>query len=620
MGEYVGQVTGTTSNVSGLLDSGWSMLNGRADEAFSAAMSIASSAISLNGVDVTVPSVGALDTAIAISTAGAPAVPALGSLSLTFPTTPTLLPASYSPGVAPVFTVTAPGISYPAVPTPTAPIDPGVAPVLSIPILPADPDVVLPTVPSLRALSLPDAPSVYIPTFAGTSPSDDLPDLVQPNFIWDEAPYTEKLPQLSSKIAQYLAFDFDAAETAIWERGQERVERSTNEAVLQLTNDFATRGFALPTGVMLAAANEARMKGAEAKYDNARDAMIKAAELNTQKLTVAIQSGVQYEGMWMNYQTSYAQRAFDAAKTMVDVALKLFDAKVALFNARLQAYQTEAQVHRDLIQAELTRIEVYKAELEGQKIIGELNIQDVELYKAQLSGSLAAVELYKAQVSAVIATIEVDKARLQGYETTVQAYKAKIEANAAEYSAWGEVMRGEAVKAQLYESEVRAFAARVDAYKSQESVGVEAAKLQVMNNEMIVKSFTAELSKADSEVKAFAAEVDAQARAYTAEGQVYATVMGGREAGARMALGNQGLKVDAYKAEASVAIQQAQALIAAQDVAVRAFIGRMQAAGGIVSQLAASAMSAFNLSASAGESFSLGVSNSLSESHSYTGV
>jgi hypothetical protein len=498
------------------------------------------------------------------------------------------------------------------------PNDPGNAPAVSSPSLPNDPDVYLPDVPALRSISLPAVPSVYISAFAGTSPASNVPDLVQPDFIWDEAPYTEKLPALSAKIAQYLAFDFDAAETAIWERGQERVDRATNEATNAIAADFAARGFSLPTGSMLAAINEARMKGAEARYDNARDAMIKAAELNTQKLTLAIQSGIQYEGMWMNYQTSYAQRAFDAARTMVDVTLKLFDAKVALFNARLQAYQTEAQVHRDLIQAELAKIEVYKTQLEGQKIIGDLNMQDVELYKAQLTGAMTAVEVYKAQVSAVVATIEVDKARLQGYETQVQAYKARIEANTAMYAAWGEQMRGEVVKGQIYESEVRAFASRVDAYKSQEMVGIESAKLQLASNDTMIKGYIAMLGGLDSQVKAYAAEVDAKARIFASEGQVYGAKVGANEAQAKIAVMSDGLNVDVYKAAASVSIQQAQARIAAQDMYVRAFLGKQQNAGQIMSQLAASAMSAFNLSASAGESFSLSASNSLSESHDFT--
>ncbi len=455
--------------------------------------------------------------------------------------------------------------------------------------------------------------------FAGDSPSDEVPELVQPNFIWAEAEYSPQLTNLATKISQYLMFDYDAAETAIWERGQERVERSTNEAVLQLTNDFASRGFALPSGVMLAAANEMRMKGAEAKYDNARDAMIKTAELNTQKLTLAIQSGIQYESAWMNYQTQYAQRAFDAAKVMVDVTLKLFDAKVALFNARLQAYQTEAQVHKDLIQAQLLTLETYKAQLEGQKLISTLNAQDVEIYKAQLQGTLTEVELYKSQISAVVALLEVDKTRMTAYATEVQAYKAKIDANTAEYSAWGESMRAEAVKAQVYETEVRAFASMVDAYKSTEGVKIDAAKLQIEKNSQVVDVFKAELSKVDSYVKQYAAEIEAIARVYGTESQVYGSVIGAREAEARTKLGVGGLQVDDYKARALISIEEAKTKIAELQVAIQAYTSRNSTAGSILSQLAASSMSAFNLSAGTSESFSLGVSNSLGETHTFTG-
>lgn len=618
MGSYVSQVTGSVNNVGTYLDKGWGSLWGKADEAFSTAMSIASTAYTPSPIDVDKPGAADANTNIEISTAGAPNAPELSELDLTYPSIQALTGTTYSPGPAPEFGAEPLALQIPAKPVVVQPADPGDAPAVQDHALPNEPYVDLPEVPTLLQLNLPNAPTLMMPVFTGVSPSANVPELVAPNFIWAEAPYTERLPQLSTKIAQYLAVDHDAAEMAIWGRGQERLERSIDQSVLDLTNDVASRGFALPNGVLMAALTELRAKGVEHKADNAREAMIKAAELNIQKLTVVIQSGVQYEGMWMNYMTQYAQRAFEAAKVMVDVTIKVFESKVAIFNARLQAYQTEAQVHRDLIQAELSKLEMFKIQLEGQKLIGEMNMQDVELYKARLQGALASIEVYKAQISAVLAVIETDKAKLQAYATTVQAYKAKVEANMAEYQAWGEEMRGESVKSQLYETEVKAFAARVDAYKSQEMVGVESEKLKLQRDQVKVELFKSQLGEVDTRVKAYAAEVDALTKFFASESEVYKAVMSGRESEAKVKASIEGLKIDQYKAEALINIEEAKVRVAQLDADIRAFVGRMQAAGAIVSQLAASAMSAFNLSASTGESFSLGVSNSLSESHAFT--
>jgi hypothetical protein len=625
MGTYTDKVPINSSFPDRFLDPGFDKMEARADKMIDLAIGIIGGSLDFDGGSSGVsqglassgtPDFAAYPTSVPIPSFNTNANISPDTLGMAgaAPSVPDVVIAAAA--AAPRFTSIVPGFSFPSKPTVTSPDEPGQAPVVSSPSMPVSPDIVLPSVPTLRELHLPDVPDIMIPTFAGASPSGDVPELVSPNFIWQEAEYTERLPELSGKIAQYLMFDYDAAETAIWERGQERVGRATTEAVNGIANDFAARGFSLPTGSMLAAISEARMRGAEARYDNARDAMIKAAELNTQKLTVAIQSGIQYEGMWLNYKTQYFQRAFDAAKTSLDAALKITDTKIALFNSRLQAYQTEAQVHRDMIQAELAKLETYKAQLEGQKLIGDLNMQDVEVYKAMLQGSLAEVELYKQRIAAVIATIDADKTRVEAYVASVQAYKAQIEANASEYGAWAEEMKGEAIKGQIYETEAKAFASLVDAYKSGESVKVERARIQLENNDLKLRQYQATLGQFEANVRKYSAVVNAEAQIHTANVQGFSAEVQARVKEAEIDIDAQRLNLEGYRAKAMLRIEELKQMIAEEQEKVRLAIAKISAAGGIASQLGASAMSAFNLSASTSSSFNASVSNSLSESYS----
>ena len=623
MGTYVDKLNPQyfgyqTSN---LLEEGWDTLNGKADQAFSAATALADAMSS--GVDF--PPVN-------ISTGGAPTINVdnlsmpgdieAPNISASKPTLNTSAGVNLDPvtiptfGEAPVFSSVVPAFSFTDKPVVTPPTHPGDVPVVADRDMPVSPDIMLPSVPALRELSLPDVPDILVPDFLGVSPTNDVPELVAPNFMWDEAAYTEKLPALSAKIAENLAFDFDAAETAIWERGQERVERSTNEAVNAIANDFAARGFTLPTGSMLAAVSEARMKGAEAKYDSAREAMIKAAELNTQKLTVALQTGIQYEGMWMQNYSQYIQRVFEAQKYSAELAMKVAELKISRFNIRLQAYQIEAQVHRDLIQAELTKLETYKAQLEGRKLIGELNMQDVEIYKARLQGSLAEIELYKNQVQAVIATIEVDKARLQGYESKVNAFKAMVDANAAEYGAWAELMKGEVMKGQIFESEAKAFASRTDAYRTGVAAQVDGAKLMLESNAQKIQQFNTSIAKYDAELRGYSSEIDAEAKMYSARVQYFESLLRGVGLDLDAQVKVAGFELDKYRVTAGVQTEEAKANVQITQEEVRLAIAKLDSAGKIYAQLAASAMSAFNLSASASYSDGKSISNSLSEAYS----
>ncbi len=605
-----------------LLDQGWTNLEAKADEAFTAANELAVdltanvefAPMNIHGYeapdDIDIENL-AITEVIEAPNIGAPK-PTLNTnlgASLTAVSIPIF-------DTAPTFLSSVPSFSFEAKPVVTPPTNPGEAPVVLDKVMPLAPTVSLPSVPTLRDISLPSVPNILIPSFAGVSPSNDVPELVAPNFMWTEADYTEKLPALAGKIASYLAFDFDAAETAIWERGQDRVDRATNTAVNAIANDFAARGFSLPTGAMLAAINEARMKGAEAKYDNARDAMIKAAELNTQKLTLAIQSGIQYEGMWMQNYSQYLQRAFEAQRYSADLAMKVADLKISRFNIRLQAYQIEAQVHRDLIQAELAKLETYKAQLEGQKIIGELNMQDVEIYKARLQGSMTEIELYKNQVQAVVATIEVDKARLQGYESKVNAFKAMVDANAAEYGAWAELMKGEVMKGQIFESEARAFASRTDAYRTGVSAQVDSAKIQLENNAQKIQQFNTSIAAYDAELRSYSAEIDAETKQYQARVQYFEALLRGASFDLDTQVKVGGFQLDKYRVATSVAIEEAKANVQLTQEEVRLSIAKLDSAGKIYAQLAASAMSAFNLSASTSYSDGRSLTNSLQESYS----
>jgi hypothetical protein len=78
------------------------------------------------------------------------------------------------------------------------------------------------------------------------------------------------------------------------------------------------------------------------------------------------------------------------------------------------------------------------------------------------------------------------------------------------------------------------------------------------------------------------------------------------------------VEADIYKTTATVSVEQAKARVQVLQEDVRLAVAQLDAAGKIHAQLAASAMSAFNLSWgwSSGTSYSQSLSNSLQESYS----
>ena len=202
--------------------------------------------------------------------------------------------------------------------------------------------------------------------------------------------------------------------------------------------------------------------------------------------------------------------------------------------------------------------------------------------------------------------------------TAVDAFKALLQANATEYNAWAESMKGEAVKAQIYDTTVKAYASRVEAYKSVGMLNVEKAKIGLANNDAEIKRAQTEAAVYDSRVKGWASEVDGIAKIYGADAQMYSAHQRAKTDATDSYVKAKGVEADIYKTTATVSVEQAKARVQVLQEDVRLAVAQLDAAGKIHAQLAASAMSAFNLSWgwSSGTSYSRSLTNSLQESYS----
>ena len=409
-----------------------------------------------------------------------------------------------------------------------------------------------------------------------------------------------------------------AIEQAIWDRGRAREDVIAKKATQEAYEEFAARGFALPSGALAGRVAEVWQKNREAGSTFSRDVAIKQAELEVENLKFTVQTGIQLESQMMTYSGQYAARALDAAKATVQVAIDIFNAQVALYNARLQAYQTEATVYRELIQAESLRLEQYRTEIEAQKLIGDINMQAIQIYKTRIDALLASVELYKAELEGVKTVVEVDRVRIEGFRATVDAYKATVDAKTSEYQAWAESIKGEATKVSIYEAQARAYNSLVDAYRTGETVKIENMKSKIDANELLVKAFTAEVGYLSEQVKAAVAQVDTEVKIYDGQAKVYSSQVSAAEAQVRALAEQVRLIIASGTADAELKLKAANLNID-QLLRIAAIESDgIKGAASVAGQLASSAMSAFNLGASVSSGWSFGIGNNLSEAHNFS--
>lgn len=625
MSTYVDRLNGNYSPpAESVIQTGWSTADSRATAAFGLASSLMGA---VANVDIPFEAITSGFTAPAISyTLSLPEVPAAPTVVFPALTDPgDLVLAGVDevvPGDVPVFSAVVPVVQILDKPDALSATAPGDAPLVSDVTIPDAPVIVFPTDPTLQLISIPAAPTLALPVWTGVAP--DGTSLVVPTtgFVWSEDYYDSALlGDVTGRLTTMLLGGTGlpaAIEQAIWDRGRAREDVAAIKATQETYEEFSARGFMLPTGALAGRVAEVWQKNHEASSTFSRDVAIKQAELEVENLKFSVATGMQLEGQLMTYSGQYAQRALDAAKVSVQVAIDIFNAQVALYNARLQAYQTEAQVYKELIQAESLRLEQYRTEIEAQKLVGDINIQAIQIYSERIKALLAAVELYKAQLDGVKTVVEVDRTRIEGFRATVDAYKSEVEAKTSEYQAWSESIKGETAKVSIYEAQARSYATLVDAYKTGETVKIENLKSQIDARGLDVKVFSERVNYLAEQVKAGVAQVDSSVKVYDGQSRVYSAQIGGEQARVQALAEQIRLIIAAGSTDADLKLRAAGLNVEQLIRTTTLEQEGLKSAGAAAAQLAASAMSAFNLSASVSSGWSLGVSNSLGESHNLT--
>lgn len=418
---------------------------------------------------------------------------------------------------APTFNETMPSAPVRTGPGPLTATPPHGPPALDPVVVPDAPALVLPEFPDLREIVLPDPPAVQLPTFQGVRPSFAI-NVPQNTFGFVAEEYASPL---LDKIRQRISVMIDgrpglpaAAARQMRDRAFSTLDQQGLRAEQEAIEEFASRGWAEPDGVLRAKLAEVRQNNQNQRAALSRDVYLKDVDIAVEDLRFAVAQGVALEGQMMSNFLGTQQLMLDAAKTAISVAIDIANAEISVANLELQAYQTDAQVHRDLIQAELAKIEVYRAELEGKKLIGELNQQDVAILSERVRLVLAEVEIYNAHVSAAKAKADVNIARTQAFGEQVRAYSSRVDAYRTEWDAFGKQLEADMAPLRRYELATTVFGNRARIWGDINSNKIEQKRLRISERELDISAWKARLEKIDTVLRAATQRLDAGVRVY----------------------------------------------------------------------------------------------------------
>lgn len=528
-------------------------------------------------------------------------------------------------GTAPAYTIADPVLSFGARPTrpnvaiPTAPPTPGA---LTIPDEPAYPT---PQPVTLLTMNLPVFEPVDLPEFVDTPVS--RPTWLEPaNADYTPQQYVSALlTKIQGRVSTWLDGQEAlpaAIERALFDRGRSRITIETQAAIESAFDDFGTRGFSEPQPQLAARIDAIRQKGQDLAAEFGRDVTLKAFDEALANMRLAVSSGIQLEGMTINLHLEQEKMALASAQYVRDTSIAILNARIALYNAEQQGRATDAQVWKQKVDGELAKLEQIRLQIEAEKLKGDVNEQLVRQYAAQWDAVKAMASAYATRVEAYKAQGELQRIPIEIFSEQTKAFGIVMDAYGKDVDAYRAGVEAENAKTVIHRNLVDAFATRTDAAVKFGGLQLDKERVRVLEHGQLLEQYRAALQRADNllnieraRLSAVSERVQAQANIYRAQGDIEQAASAATDRSFELGLAAARAKVDTQLETAKI---RSQENIALQGLTLEA----LKALAQILSQLAASTMSAVNYSASVGASDSYGHSSSVNwsgEAPDYTG-
>lgn len=523
--------------------------------------------------------------------------------------------------VAPVSGITIkefePAVQTIVIPDAPEPIDHGQvpdAPTLTPIQLPAKPVLEKPNLPTLDDVTIPEFLFPVLPVFDAQAPEwqeSSISTVLQ----WSEIPYELTIIEdVQAKLRQMWAGGTGlppAVEQAMWERAGGREDVSAARDISAAMVDFSSRGFSLPSGVMVDRIDAIRSDAQLRKQAIGRDVLIKVTDTQIENLRFACVQAISTEQVLIGIWQQIASRHFEAAKIQLDSELALLNARIAIFNAKQSAYATEATVFRAKLEAALATIQVFRAQVDAELAKGQVNEQRVRTYSEQIKALLADIEVYKTEMQGAELESNLQRNLIEVFKGRIQAFAEVVQADKTRFDAYDSRMKGEGSKAQIVESQARMFAAYVSGKSAQADIGFRNQQAQIATGEQALRAYVANLDRDKTLIQQQGAAIGAAAEAHRANTSRYVAraQVEGTKAELQLKAADAGMAraIQLYEIEIRRYIADMEQMIRAAGLQLEA----LKSAGQATATMAAGAMAGVSVGASV--SASAGISASGSE-------
>jgi hypothetical protein len=519
-------------------------------------------------------------------------------------------------GEQPIFDVVTPSIVFgdkpvdPVIPTPVAPPRP------AAPVIPAEPDYAryIPEPVSLLQLNLPTFTALQLPEFQSTRPTIAAFDVDQDFQFTPEAYVSALLTKIQGRVSTWMdgqeALPI-AIRRAIVDRGRGQVVTETEAEVESIYDEFGSRGFSQPPGMLAARVDAARQKGQDRVADFNREAMLKEFDEALANMRLAVTSGIQLEGVTINLHLEEQRLLLQSAQFLRETSIAVLNARISQFNAEMQGYGIDAQVLESRIKAELSKLEEIRLRLEGEQLKGAINEQTTRQYEAQWSAVKTLADFYASRIAAVKIEADANLIPIQIFSEECKAFGTLWDAQAKRWDGYRASIEGEVAKTTLHRNLVDAYAARVSGAVQFGGLKLDQEKLRIAEHQQNLETYGKKLQRLDSLLSTERARLAAVGQRAGAEAAIYSARSGVEQAASAATDRSFQLGLEEAKSRVDTQLEAAR-IRSSENVSLQGLsLEALKAIAQILSQLAASTMSAVNYGANVSASQNYGYEHSI---------
>jgi len=392
------------------------------------------------------------------------------------------------------------------------------------------PNITTHEAPVLKAVDVPVAPKVTLPTFdAGFTPSsvgaapDEASAILEEyksaapemqNFINEQLSqwFSQYAPgfqahqaELQAKISEGMQSGkalSDSFEKALYNRARGRASKELLRVDDEVAKGVSKRGFTLPPAALYSGRIRARQAVADNIATQATEIAIERAKLELQHVQFSMQTGQAVQQMLldaaMQQSAVVAQinnQALSRAKEIGASLVRAYEFEFKRVTNEIEVFRAEAAVYKTRVSASLAQLEEYKTELEGARLQQELSKSEVDLYRAQVGAETIKLQQYATYLDSIYKKADLEKLKVAVFGEEVKAYSAKVRGKHSEVEVYKASIAGDTARVHQEVAKVDAYGKIVSAELAKQKVEIDRVKADLEANRMLQERYASEVQQ-----------------------------------------------------------------------------------------------------------------------------